>query len=175
MKNGGRSRRFAGHRLALDDWRVGRRRGDFDGDGDLDLVLGSTTGQLEYIKNEGDSWTKEASENFDLGYINLLYKHDFNQNGSQDILISTLSSNVDYVSAYEIKLLLSNGSGEFTSNDRFSSVASEGGIHMNTGDFTADGNQNLLLIDSNYGVDDLYLLSDIYSESPSIDTSLISD
>ena len=48
MKIGGRSCRFAGHRLALDDWRVGRRRGDFDGD----VVGGRKFGSVQKDQRE---------------------------------------------------------------------------------------------------------------------------
>jgi Secretion system C-terminal sorting domain/FG-GAP-like repeat len=77
--------------------------GDFDNDGDKDMVLGSLDGSLIYVRNGGGSGVANFSntpipswQNIDIGASSTPYIIDVNNDGKLDLLVGELSGNINY-------------------------------------------------------------------------------
>jgi len=122
--------------------------GDLNGDGKLDLVVGSTAtgagGIIEVMLGNGDG-TFQAPATFPTGATTPIAIADFNQDGKPDI--AALNSNS---TSGGISILLGNGDGTFQpykiypANDQPNSIA--------IGDFNADGKLDIAVAGTNVTV-----------------------
>ncbi len=65
---------------------------DMDSDGDLDLLLAMEWDAIQLFENQGDSFKKKAI-NFDQGWWNFVYPHDFDMDGDMDFIAGNLGLN----------------------------------------------------------------------------------
>ena len=74
--------------------------GDVDGDGDLDLFVGESSGALNFYENTGGAgmpeWTLVSDEfgDFDVGRRSLPVLHDLDADGDLDLLVGSESSGI---------------------------------------------------------------------------------
>ena len=126
---------------------------DFDGDGDLDIVLVSEDDQVnEYYLNDGKGVFKDASDRMPVhGTSNVVETADFNGDGSSDLIIGNAGSNY---------LLINDGNGGFriesvrlpplsatTQDIEIADIDSDGDLDMIEGNET----ENTILLNNGKG------------------------
>ncbi len=145
----------AGVRLALTDSAVvvlGRGRnatptlGDLDADGDLDLVVGESSGALNFYRNDGSSASprftlvSEEYAGIDAGRRSVPLLEDVDADGDLDLVVGSESSG--------LQLYLNRGSPQraaFDADARPFGVPDFGLSAPAFGDFDGDGDRDLVL------------------------------
>ncbi len=104
------------------------KTGDFDGDGDIDVVFGYRSFQLYYYENDGtgSSWTQHIVDNTAGPYY--VRVADLNNDGNLDIVATDLSDTYWYSN---------DGNGNFGSKNVM--MANQFNWHIETGDMNNDG------------------------------------
>lgn len=122
------------------------RTGDFDRDGNLDLVLhgDNAQGQLSvsFLRGNGDGTfatpvTIAAVTGFGAAFSSNLFVNDFNKDGISDLLVGVSGG---------VELVLGKGDGTFKAPVFFpSGYAKQADFGIGVGDFTSDGNTDVIL------------------------------
>lgn len=115
--------------------------GDFDGDGDIDIVVGdSTSAQISLLINNGDgTFQSEVTQATTAGVIpGRLSVADFNNDGIDDIFAISAASGTGQV-------LLGDSSGTFTLGSTAAYSVAISSVNSATGDFNNDGKQDLII------------------------------
>lgn len=88
--------------------------GDYDSDGDIDLITGDNSGIVEYYENNGNGEFESKGIIFDFGRLSwALTSNDFNNDGSIDLVVGPLD-NLYYA---KLHLLTNIGGLECTDSD----------------------------------------------------------
>jgi len=135
--------------------------GDFNHDGNKDLVVASINDNKVYVLSGDGLAGFTVSTELEVNSPNALVGGDFNNDGEQDIAISTydLVPNPDQDSPFtmiysnqRVELYNGSSSGIFSSIpssvlylDDDPNSAFDNGFRMKVGDFNADGNQDLII------------------------------
>jgi hypothetical protein len=115
--------------------------GDYDNDGDLDILLTGATGSINVSKvyrNNGDNTFTDINAGLTGGYFTSCSWCDFDNDSDLDILISGYSG-----SSYFSNLYRNNGDNTFTDIN-----AGLQGVYLGSsvwGDYDSDGDQDILL------------------------------
>ncbi len=94
------------------DWETGIDSADINGDGDIDLILATSTGNgnVKYLENQGNGTYYEA-QSIPVGFSqsNVVGLADFDQDGDMDFLVGSTHD-----ASRDIKLYLNDGNENFT-------------------------------------------------------------
>ncbi|MBL7066980.1 MAG: VCBS repeat-containing protein [Candidatus Marinimicrobia bacterium] len=118
--------------------------GDYDNDGDLDILLTGITGSSAYVskiyRNNGDnSFTEQTGISLTgVGYCSVAWG-DYDNDGDLDILLTGYTGSYNYVS----KIYRNDGSNSFTEQTVISLPGVEGSVAW--GDYDNDGDLDILL------------------------------
>ena len=127
--------------------------GDFDGDGDIDLIYSPEgLAKIYQLKNYGDFSFQHESLNLET-YLDNPVVGDFDGDGDLDILIE-----IDGIETQYVTLLLNDGSGVFTESSSQIALSSDS-YYMRIGDIDGDGdldfvNQNWYTSSLEAGIND---------------------
>ena len=114
--------------------------GDFNQDGKIDLALVVNNSLTLWLGNEGGTFTQSTEQ--PLTSFESLAKGDFNGDGNLDV--ASLGNSATTV----LTKFFGNGSGNFTSN--FSQTVNGQSSSVTSGDFNADGYDDLAFINSGF-------------------------
>lgn len=127
--------------------------GDFDGDGDLDLITLETFSSVKFIRNQGNlTFTSESiSATGAMGLATMDYEND----GDLDLITVN-----DQLQTNGITVLLNDGTGSFTSRENcFFPFATGLPRSVVASDFDQDGKTDIAIVSSvAAGVDSLFVL-----------------
>ncbi|MFD2641623.1 DUF4347 domain-containing protein [Pseudomonas japonica] len=119
--------------------------GDFDGDGDVDVLVGVNGSSGQYFRNDGATFSSQSSANFPSpGIGSRMVVGDFDRDGDADILYQT-AGNTSPWGYYR-----SNGDGTFTNvsfgSSPFAGLAlpDHAGNNYYVADFDGDGDLDIL-------------------------------
>ncbi len=141
----------AGSPYALDNEPYSVNPGLFNGDAltDLAVIHGTTSSVRVFTQKPGDAGFTEPFPAFPSGSgANFAAVADFNGDGRQDLAISAYS-------AAQVKVMLGNGDGSFTTEANIPFGDNTGAI--GGGDFNGDGRPDLAVAGWNTGTVTLYL------------------
>ena len=116
--------------------------GDYDGDNIADLVVGRTTGNVAFVKGNGDgSFQAPVAYSWKLEYFNAwaFTAGDVNGDGNLDVIFSANASGADaggvtQVNDGDVRYLTGNGDGTFST----ANVYLRSGVTFNAGTLIAD-------------------------------------
>jgi hypothetical protein len=117
----------------------GLAAGDFDRDGDIDLIAGSKYG-LRVLVNQGNGTFVAGPVQFFAYYSKSLAVGDFNQDGQADVLAT-------FAGSADVKILAGNGNGTFAVNRSY--PAGTQVYAMTLGDWNGDSILDFAVADSN--------------------------
>jgi hypothetical protein len=127
--------------------------GDFDGDGDLDLITLETFSSVKFIRNQGNlTFTSESiSATGAMGLASLDYEND------DDLDFITVN---DQLQTNGITVFLNDGTGSFTARENcFFPFATGLPRSVIASDFDQDGKTDIAIVSSiDVGVDSLFVL-----------------
>ncbi len=152
--------------------------GDYDSDGNLDILISGTTGSESitklYRNNADNTFTEQTSLNLAGVQYGSSFWGDFDNNGMLDIFLVGTSTDSPYLNS---KLYLNDGPGNFSELD---SISIQGAYFssVEVGDFDNDGDLDLVLC-GNFGEN---ILCNIYRNDcstqnlpPNTPTNLVSN
>jgi len=114
---------------------------DFDGDGTIDLAAGSRMlNDLEILTGAGDGTFQEKTNYFVLGHSLRISVADFNHDNKPDL-------------AFGGSAFLGTGDGGFVSVNIFTNSDTQYGWILGAGDFTGDGNADLVCVQPGTQID----------------------
>jgi len=118
---------------------------DYDGDNDIDILIGDNSGKVEFFKNDGSGSFSSNGIIYDFGFISWgLTSADFNDDGKIDFIVVT--SYKDVLNEGNMYLKLNNGRSSCFNNNAGEIIAD---THGNTGclstmDYNNDGDLDVL-------------------------------
>jgi uncharacterized protein (TIGR03437 family) len=134
-------------------WTLSAAAADFDGDGNIDLVLNNTNG-LGFIilPGNGDGTFGSGALTTPQGFpppafpilTQLLETADLNHDGYPDLVLLTENNNAPLVAGAVV--YLNNGHGAFTSQIAFNLPSSEYAVGVAIADFNGDGDPDLAVL-----------------------------
>ncbi len=123
---------------------------DFDGDGNIDLVLYSSAG-IVILPGKGDGTFAPArlitSQAFSLPpipFLQLLKAADLNHDGRPDLVLLVTANGSPLVAS--VLVFLNNGNGTFSSRPAFNLPSNEYAVGVAIADFNRDGAPDLVVI-----------------------------
>jgi len=122
--------------------------GDFNGDGNLDVIVGDGGGALLEFLGDGRGNMVDVGNMSTLGSVASIAIGDFTHNGKLDLVVSDFRSN-------SAVILLGAGDGSFRRTWSFELPRRGTEFHIATADFNGDGIDDLVITsedDSNYEV-----------------------
>jgi uncharacterized protein (TIGR03437 family) len=135
-------------------WVLSAAAADFDGDGNIDLVLYATNGRSGFIilPGNGDGTFGSGALTTSQGFpppafpilTQLLETADLNHDGHPDLVLLTENNNAPLVASAVV--FLNNGHGAFTSQIAFNLPSYEYAVGVAIADFNGDGEPDLALI-----------------------------
>jgi hypothetical protein len=113
--------------------------GDFNSDGNLDLIVAENSGGFYLLLGNGDG-TFQPAQSFPLSPpdTGAIAAGDFNGDGNLDLAFA-----VTYPTA-QVAIVLGNGNGTFQNPITYT-TGSQGGLGLGTGDFNNDGKLDLAM------------------------------
>ncbi|MEA5605827.1 FG-GAP-like repeat-containing protein, partial [Nostoc sp. UHCC 0252] len=120
--------------------------GDFDKDGNIDLVTANKSSQsVSVLLGKGDNTFKPASTFSTVGFNGLnpssVAVADFNKDGKLDLVTANNLSN-------NISLLLGKGDGSFQTAVNFALESASAPISIAVGDFNGDGKSDIVTVNN---------------------------
>jgi hypothetical protein len=112
--------------------------GDFNGDGNLDLIVGDGDGALMELIGDGKGNLVSAGEIAHLGSVVSIAKSDFNHDGIPDLAVSDFRAN-------SVTILLGAGNGSFRPSWSFPLPMRGTIFHLAAADFNGDGIPDLAI------------------------------
>jgi hypothetical protein len=112
--------------------------GDFNGDGDLDVIVGDGDGTLLEFLGDGRGNLVGAGNIATLGSVASIAIGDFNHDGNLDLVVSDFRSN-------SAAILLGAGNGSFRPTWSFELPRKGTRFHIATADFNKDGIADLVI------------------------------
>lgn len=112
--------------------------GDFNGDGNPDLIVGDGDGSLMELTGDGKGNLVSAGEIARLGSVVSIAKGDFNHDGIPDLAVSDFQAN-------SATILLGGGNGSFRPSWSFPLPMRGMAFHLAAADFNGDGIPDLAI------------------------------
>jgi hypothetical protein len=112
--------------------------GDFNGDGNPDLIVGDGDGALMELIGDGKGNLVSAGEIAHLGSVVSIAKSDFNHDGIPDLAVSDFRAN-------SVTILLGAGNGSFRPSWSFPLPMRGTIFHLAAADFNGDGIPDLAI------------------------------
>jgi uncharacterized protein (TIGR03437 family) len=134
-------------------WTLSAAAADFDGDGNIDLVLYNTNGPgFIILPGTGDGTFGSGALTSSQGFpppqfpilTQLLETADLNHDGHPDLVLLTQTNNAPLVASAVV--FLNNGHGAFTSQIAFNLPSSEYAVGVAIADFNGDGDPDLAVL-----------------------------
>ena len=114
------------------------RGSDFNGDGEADLMIVTSSGSYEYLAIGNGQFKSDVNVRNDLPLGKVQYTPgDFNGDGKTDLMIVTASGSYEY---------LATGNGQFQSNVNVRTDLPLGAVQYTAGDFNGDGKTDLMIV-----------------------------
>ncbi|MEY8215072.1 MAG: VCBS repeat-containing protein, partial [Colwellia sp.] len=117
--------------------------GDIDADGDIDLVVGTSSGIKLYYNDGAGNYSVTGTSFGVMADIQSLVLGDINKNGSLDIVIHLTDGNYD--------VYVNDGAGLFSTVSNSLPFTQEYSQNIALGDLDADGDLDLVVADSDLG------------------------
>ena len=118
--------------------------GDFNGDGDPDLLIGDSEGAVMELLGDGTGALKSAGEIAHVGSAVSIAVGDFNRDGIPDIAVSDFQGNT-------VTILLGSGSGSFRTGWSFALPQRGTVYYLAAADFNGDGVSDLAITSEEEG------------------------
>ena len=118
--------------------------GDFNGDGNPDLLVGTADGSVTELLGDGKGNLRSAGEIAHVGSVVSIAVGDFNRDGIPDIAISDFSAN-------SVHILAGSGSGSFAIGWSFALPVRGTTYYLTVADFNGDGVSDLAITSDEEG------------------------
>ena len=119
--------------------------GDFNGDGNADLLVGDENGSVTEFLGDGAGNLRSAGEIAHSGSVASIAVGDFNHDGALDIAVSDFGGNV-------VTIFLGSGNGSFRTEWSFSLPKRGTAFYLAAADFNKDGVPDLAITSDEEGM-----------------------
>lgn len=119
--------------------------GDFNGDGNPDLLIGGSDGRITEMQGDGKGDWLTATAVAHVGSVVSIAAGDFNHDGNLDIAVSDFNANA-------VTILIGNGKGAFVPKWSFTLPQRGNKYFLAAGDFNHDGTPDLAITSEEDGM-----------------------